>query len=385
MTGAIFSMAVNVGIALLFAGSFAALASLFRARRQAFWFAAAFAVGSLTPLSEMLVRLSGYPQLFAATSYATSLAAMTLIGVGFARFRQVRVDAAVPLLLFAAGTASRALIWNGERSTLVYELIFQLPLAAACAWTVALMLRVKPPTPLDRVVALYFVAMSLFFIAKAFLAVIFGSGASAEAYAASTYALIAQAAGALMMLGVGLLILFVLIRDVTDRSRRDAETDALTGIGNRRGFNRAAAKAMRQARDRREPLSVALFDLDHFKTINDAHGHDAGDVAIASFATILTRLAPASALLARTGGEEFAMLLGRTAAENCRLIAEEIRLAVIAEREAGSLLVSVSGGIAELQPGEALAELMRRADGALYGAKHKGRNSLVCAGDPTLD
>jgi len=374
-------MAVNVGIALLFAGSFAALATIFRAQRQGLWFALAFAIGALTPLSEILVRLTDHPQIFSALSYATSLAALLLIGYSFARFRQAPVGAGVPIAIFGAGLLLRAAIWGGERSTMPYELFYQMPHAVACAWTVMVMLRVPRASTLDRVVAAYFVPMSLFFIAKAFLSVSYGSGISAQAYAASPYALISQATSALMMLGVGLLILFMLVKDVTDRSRRDAETDALTGIANRRGFDGRAEAALQRAAEQRHALTIALFDLDHFKSINDTHGHDIGDDVIVAFANVLTHCAPGSALLARTGGEEFAMLLERTAAETCRLCAEAIRLAVIAERDAGSPIISVSGGVAELRPGESLTDMMRRADQALYRAKREGRDRIALAVD----
>ncbi|MFC3714299.1 diguanylate cyclase domain-containing protein [Sphingoaurantiacus capsulatus] len=379
MTGAIFSMAVNVGIALLFAGSFAALALVFRAQRQALWFALAYSVGALTPLSEILVRLTPYTTLFSATSYATSLAAMLLIGHAFARFCGVATTRGIPLTIFVTGLALRAAIWGGERDSMPYELFFQLPLALACAWTVVVMTRVPRPAPLYRFVAGYFVLMSAFFIAKAFLAVAFGSGPTAKAYAGSTYALISQAGGAVMMLGVGLLILLVLVKDVTDRSRGEAETDALTGIANRRGFDRRAEQALKRAADEGQPLSIALFDLDHFKAINDAHGHDVGDEVIAAFAAILKRAAPSSALIARTGGEEFAILVEQTTAEPCRLSAEAIRLAVLTEREGGSPIISVSGGVAEFRPGETLAELVRRADQQLYRAKGAGRNLVYRA------
>lgn len=385
MTGAIFSMAVNVGIALLFAGSFAALATIFRARRQGLWFALAFAIGALTPLSEILVRLTDHPHIFSALSYATSLAALLLIGYAFARFRQAPVRVWVPLAIFGTGLLLRAAIWGGERSTMPYELLYQTPPAIACAWTVTVMLRVPRASTLDRVVAAYFVPMSLFFVAKAFLSVAYGSGVSAQAYAVSPYALISQATSALMMLGVGLLILFMLVKDVTDRSRRDAETDALTGIANRRGFDARAGAALQRAMEQRQALTIALFDLDHFKSINDAYGHDVGDDVIVAFANVLEHCAPGSALLARTGGEEFAMLLERTAAEPCRLCAEAIRLAVLAERDGGSPIISVSGGVAELRPGESLTDMMRRADQALYRAKRDGRDRIMVAADETQD
>jgi len=378
-------MSVNVGIALLFAGSFATLAWAFRAQRQALWFAYAFSVGAFTPLSEILVRLTDHPQIFSATSYGSFLASMLLIGYAFARFRDVPTGTAIPLAIFAAGIALRAAIWGGERNTQPYELLYQAPLALACAWTVTVMLRVPRPSVLDRIVGAYFVLGSLSFIAKAFLAVAYGSGISAQAYATSTYALISQAITAVLMMGVGLLILLVLVKDVTDRSRRDAETDALTGIANRRGFDGRAEAALQRAAGQRQPLAIALFDLDHFKSVNDAHGHDVGDEVIAAFATILTRCAPGSALLARTGGEEFAMLLENTAAEPCRLCADAIRLAVLAEREAGSPIISVSGGVAELRPGESLTDMMRRADQALYQAKREGRNRVeVATGDTAV-
>ncbi len=374
MTGAIFSMAVNVGIALLFAGSFATLALAFRAQRQALWFALAFSVGALTPISEMLVRLTRYPDLFSATSYGTSLAAMLLIGYGFARFCGGPREIGIPLTLYVTGVALRVATWGGPRSTMPYELIYQLPLALACIWTTSLMLRTARPVLLHRLIACYFLVMASSFVAKAFISVRIGSGATAKDYASSTYALISQAGTGVLMIGVGMLILLVLIKDVTDRSRGEAETDALTGIANRRGFDRRAKLALHQP-----PAVLVLFDLDLFKTINDTHGHDVGDRVIVGFAEVLKRHAPSAALLARTGGEEFAMLIEKSGLEPGWLSAEAVRVAVIAEREGGSPIISVSGGVAEWRGGEPLIELMRRADQALYRAKAEGRNRIVRA------
>ena len=372
-------MATNVCIALLFAGSFGVLATIFRGRRQATWFAVAYAVGALTPLSEILVRITHHSTLFSAISYGSSLAALLLIGMGFARFRGVSFEFGVPLIIFVAGMVLRAAIWGGERSTFPYELWFQLPHVFACVWTASLMARIRGSTTLDRVVSSYFGLMAAYFLAKAFLSVTFGSGMTAQAYAASTYALLSQASGAVMMLGVAVLILFTVVKDVTDRSRQEAETDALTGIANRRGFDRGAELVFCRAAETGSRVSVALFDLDHFKNINDAHGHNIGDEVICGFAAILRRCAPSSALIARTGGEEFAMLLEKADVEQCRLSAEVVRVAVLAERQAGLPVISVSGGIAERRDGELLPDLLRRADQALYHAKRGGRNKVAIA------
>ncbi|KMO34613.1 hypothetical protein VQ02_18830 [Methylobacterium variabile] len=153
-----------------------------------------------------------------------------------------------------------------------------------------------------------------------------------------------------------------------------ATTDPLTGLANRRGVTRAVSQAMTRTSPRR--MAVVLADIDHFKAINDDHGHEAGDLVLAEFAARMRR-ATGGDLLARWGGEEFLAVLPEEAAE---AEAEQIRAATEAEPfrvGAGGLRVTVSIGVATSADGFEAA--LRRADAALYAAKRGGRNRVVCA------
>lgn len=175
--------------------------------------------------------------------------------------------------------------------------------------------------------------------------------------------------------------------DVTHRKRmeaelrRVAETDDLTGIPNRRHFlemlEREAARARRHGR----PLALLALDLDHFKRINDEHGHAAGDAALRRFAAICTEALRGEDVLGRMGGEEFVAFLPETDQDGAAATAERLRRAV-AEDEvtagAASFRLTVSIGVAALAAGEVNAALMR-ADRALYAAKTAGRNRVALA------
>lgn len=162
-----------------------------------------------------------------------------------------------------------------------------------------------------------------------------------------------------------------------------ATTDGLTGLLNRRAFEEQARRDVEAAHRSGHPLSLLLLDLDHFKQINDVHGHEAGDRALQLAAAHLRRALQAGELAARVGGEELALLL-RAAPARALQRAEMLRCAFAAEPlvldAARSTRLHTSIGIAQLTPdrGE-LHALMRAADQALYAAKAAGRNRVVCA------
>ncbi len=162
-----------------------------------------------------------------------------------------------------------------------------------------------------------------------------------------------------------------------------ATTDALTGLANRRTFEAEIERRIRSAERFRKPLSLILCDLDHFKRINDTHGHPAGDDVLRGFADVLRECKRDPDLVARWGGEEFAVLCEETDAAGARLLAERIRgemQACIFRTGAGEFHATCSLGIATF-PTHARnrEELLRRADQALYAAKESGRNTTVAA------
>jgi diguanylate cyclase (GGDEF)-like protein/PAS domain S-box-containing protein len=163
--------------------------------------------------------------------------------------------------------------------------------------------------------------------------------------------------------------------------RRLAQEDMLTGIANRRAFSTEAERALHAAERSGLPLTLLLLDLDHFKRINDTHGHNVGDEVLRELAQRMLQVLRKSDLAGRWGGEEFSALL-QGEAEAARTVAERLREAVAGrpfDTGAGPLAVTLSGGCAAWRPGDTLAALVARADAALYAAKAQGRNQVQLA------
>lgn len=159
--------------------------------------------------------------------------------------------------------------------------------------------------------------------------------------------------------------------------RQAADTDSLTGLANRRAVQLSLSSWQRQRSRYGIPATLLLIDLDHFKSVNDQQGHQAGDQLLIQVADVLRRRARDTDLSGRWGGEEFVMLLPHTHAADAIVVAEALRVAVAAI--ATSQQVSASIGVAELQADETPEAWLARADAALYQAKAAGRNRVVLA------
>jgi len=156
-----------------------------------------------------------------------------------------------------------------------------------------------------------------------------------------------------------------------------ARTDALTGLLNRRGFDSKMEFALALARRSGRPLSLVSVDVDHFKRVNDSFGHDAGDEVLRRLAQTLQQRLRASDVIARLGGEEFAVVLPDTAVEGARAIAQSIVDGMAAQEDPLVGRITVSAGISSLREGPDNAhEMLRRSDAALYEAKGQGRNRV---------
>ncbi len=162
-----------------------------------------------------------------------------------------------------------------------------------------------------------------------------------------------------------------------------AASDVLTGLPNRRAADETLKRMTAHASRRISPLAAVLLDLDHFKQINDLHGHDQGDRALAAVGQILTSTLRASDFAARYGGEEFLLLLPDTDRETARNIAEKLRLAIAATESTDHWSLTASFGVAAF-PEDALdsEQLIRKADRALYAAKAGGRNRVETSTPP---
>ena len=162
-----------------------------------------------------------------------------------------------------------------------------------------------------------------------------------------------------------------------------ASHDDLTGILNRRAFMQLLADERTRALRVAQPFCVALFDIDHFKAVNDRFGHLVGDAVLKEFCSVAAAALRGTDRFARYGGEEFILLLApATTSDQARIGTERVRQAVEAhdwERIAAGLKLTMSSGIAMFNPDESIEQLVGRADRALYAAKDSGRNRTAVA------
>ncbi|MEP6659634.1 MAG: sensor domain-containing diguanylate cyclase [Acidimicrobiales bacterium] len=186
--------------------------------------------------------------------------------------------------------------------------------------------------------------------------------------------------GALAVCGVLVVLLVVRLGRARVDAGRSARTDALTGLPNRRAMDEMLERAAGHSARHREPLAALMIDLDHFKAINDHHGHHVGDAVLQASARALRSASRVGDIVARWGGEEFLVLLPATgidgavrAAERLRAAVAEIRVAVPSQ----SIDITTSVGVALLSHSGDVNALLRAADAALYLAKEDGRNAIV--------
>ncbi len=170
--------------------------------------------------------------------------------------------------------------------------------------------------------------------------------------------------------------------------RAESLTDPLTGLGNRKYFDRSIDMAVQTALANGEPLSLLMFDIDHFKSFNDSYGHLTGDQVLRLVGLSLKQTIKGQDITARYGGEEFAVVLPNTALRQALTVADHIRRAVMSKelkkKSTGEILgrVTISVGVSMLKPDDDTDSLIERADACLYAAKRNGRNRVICEADP---
>lgn len=185
---------------------------------------------------------------------------------------------------------------------------------------------------------------------------------------------------------------YISVQDVTDfvmyehKLIQMAKIDSLTGIYNRRYLDSRLAEEIERSRRHGNPLSILLLDIDHFKMINDTHGHLCGDYALRKISELLQELVRTSDILGRYGGEEFCCILPETSFEQAIVLAERCR-----EQVAASPLsctdqqtsVTISIGVTAMHRNDTLDSIIKRADDALYQAKREGRNRVCSCPAPS--
>lgn len=174
-----------------------------------------------------------------------------------------------------------------------------------------------------------------------------------------------------------------LLRENLAKARFEADVDHLTRLPNRRAFERRLVSAAREARAKGEPLALAFCDVDHFKTINDRHGHEAGDRVLCALAATFTEMADDAVFVARHGGEEFVLLFHGLSKDAARTRIDAIRRTQASRRmlnrETGQPFgrITFSAGVADVTEDADTRSALVRADAALYRAKQEGRNRVM--------
>lgn len=181
-----------------------------------------------------------------------------------------------------------------------------------------------------------------------------------------------------------------LLQENLEAVRTESLTDPLTSLANRKYFDSALARSIKQATASGESLSLMMIDIDHFKNFNDSYGHVTGDQVLRLVAMAVKQNVKGQDLAARYGGEEFAVVLPQTVLRSAITVADHIRRAVMTKelmkRSTGEHLgrIAVSVGVASLRPGDTMATLLERADTCLYTAKRTGRNRVISETDPEM-
>ena len=386
MTGAEFILAINLCVAGLFAAAFLTIAAYDRRHESARWLALAYIVGMANFVFEFVIATLGAWTILVLAAYASLLAALAVFNVGIARKYSVPVPWTTMAVIFVASMAACYSTIEMPRDSFVRMLIYQSPyfiMQAIAAGTVA---QAKVRTALDSVLMVLLAASALQFLSKPFLfKTLGGTGASPDQYLTTEYALFSQSMGTIFAIAVALMLLVILVRDVLSDANRRSETDTLSGLLNRGGFEAHAAVALHEADRLGVPVSLVISDLDHFKSVNDNFGHSAGDSVIVTFARFLRSALAEHHVAGRVGGEEFAILLPGTNLVAARLFAEGARNAfasLTVEGMPATKRFTASFGVAERAAGESITDLMARADKALYLAKNSGRDCVKIASRP---
>jgi len=389
MGSADFILVINLFVAGLLAAAFMAIAIYDVGRVSARWLAFGYVLGMVYFAVEFSIPVFADARPAVVTAFAVFLGATIAFNTGLARKYGVAPPWPPMLFFLVFATVAVWFVQDLPRQSLARMMAYQLPYAAmqlvgfGIVWSSR-----QRRDRLDRILLAVLVASAVQFASKPFIAHALGGwGADPQSYVQTSYALVSQSLGTVLGLALALLMLGILVRDVLAEATSKSETDTLSRLLNRGGFERHAEVALRDAVRQGVPVALVIADLDHFKGINDSYGHASGDRVIATFAGFLRDAAADHHVAGRIGGEEFAIILPGTNLAAARLFAEGTRSAFGAlpiDSLPAEHRCSASFGVAELSAREGFSDLLRRADEALYQAKGAGRDCVRVSAGPVV-
>jgi diguanylate cyclase (GGDEF)-like protein len=377
MTSA-FIFGISMSVAAIFAVAFAVVAATNRTARGARWLALGYGMGIIYVGLEFLLTQQADPTGVGIGIFLVFMLALSFALVGVAH--HYRVPPPLPAMAVIWGLTILAVpaIFSLTYGSTLRLTLYQLPYFAMQSLLGLVIWRSGRRQALDLLLIALQAVAAIIYVAKPFIAATVGTASSPQDYMATTYAAISQTGSVVTLMAIALVMLLVIMRDTTAEMVARSETDPLSSVLNRRGFEHHAEMAFLRG----GAAVLITADLDDFKKINDSFGHAAGDGVIAHFAAMLAGAAPANAIVGRIGGEEFAVLLPDALLSDGRLYAETVRAAFASARlpvlgvDRG---FTASFGVAQRTSDRSLFELARRADAALYRAKAAGRNQVRVA------
>lgn len=378
MSGQLFISLLNPGIGLAFAVAFLLLWWSHRQRYVAFA-AAAYTASALS----FLIQDVG-PVLPMEMQRIPSNLGFLLTGALFAAAIVKRYGLPVPWRAMAiAGAASMALfLWFLLVQPSIPARILSISIGAGviAIMVVRALWPIEKPYLIDRILFWVAALSAINLILRPIVILAVSPGFDDyHGFQQSLYWTTVQFSQAMVSIVAAISLMVAVAIDLIRELRAEANADDLSGLLNRRGFEAKAGPALRRCVDDGAPAALLIADLDHFKQVNDRHGHAVGDAIIAAFGAHVRHLGPVNMVAGRIGGEEFAVLLPGASIETARQLAEVIRIGLptaCAERIPPSLVPTTSIGIAAGIPGQGLSQLLRQADEALYDAKRAGRNRV---------
>lgn len=378
VNGQFFISLLNPGIGLLFAAAFFLL-WLNRHERYVAYAAGAYTTSAIAfliqdvgPVLPMELQRLPANLCFLATGVLFAAAIIKRYGLPIP-WRAMAVTTAVSITIF---------IWFllGQPSIAARILSISIGAGIIAAMVVRALWPIEKPYLIDRVLFWVATLAALNLIIRP--AVLLSLGGGFDNYVGfqqSVYWTTVQFSQAMVSIVAAISLMVAVAIDQITELRRQVDDDNLSGLLNRRGFEAKAGAALRRCIEQDRPVALMIADLDHFKLINDNHGHAVGDAIIAAFGSHVRRIGPAEMIAGRIGGEEFALLVPGAGIEAARQLAEAVRTglqAACADHIPAKLCPTTSIGIAIGAPGTALSALMADADQALYQAKRTGRNRV---------
>ncbi|MDX8432545.1 GGDEF domain-containing protein [Mesorhizobium abyssinicae] len=380
-------LVINLFVAGLLAAAFMTIAIYDKSRVSARWLAFGYVLGMVYFALEFVIPAFDNARLPVVAAFAVFLGATIVFNGGLAHKYGVAPPWWPMLFFLAIASVAVYLVQELPRQSLTAMMAYQLPYAVMQFTALGIVWSSRQRRErLDTILMAVLTASALQFASKPFIAhALGGRGADPQSYVQTSYALVSQSLGTVFGLALALLALAILVRDVLAEATSKSETDALSRLLNRGGFERHAEITLRDAARRGVPVALVIADLDHFKGINDNFGHACGDRVIETFAGFLREAAADHHVAGRIGGEEFAIILPGTNLAAARLFAEGARSAFGAlpiDSLPAEHRCSASFGVAELGAGEGFSDLLRRADEALYQAKGGGRDCVRVSAGP---